>query len=163
ICCSPVFNPTVSVMRGNGDGTFQAAVSYPLSIYPNTQVLPTKLTVADVTGDGKPDILVANTTNHIGVTIRAGVSVLVNQGNGTFASAELYDTGGYDSAADVIAADVNGDGVADIVVTNTCSTPAAVPSQGSACFDANTGRQPGAIGVLLGNGNGTFQGAVNSA
>src|SRR5262245_19738224 len=164
----PTLLPGVSVLHGNGDGSFQAAVSYPLSIYPNTQVIPTKLTVADVNGDGKPDVLIANTTNHTNLfypnQIRGGVSVLVNQGDGTFGSAVLYDSGGYHSASDVIAADVNGDGFADIVVTNTCSTFAAAPGNGSACLDATTNQWlPGAIGVLLGNGNGTFQGAVNFA
>src|SRR5262245_16657558 len=105
----PLQLPSVSMMRGNGDGTFQAAVSYLLSIYPNTQVLPTKLTVADVNGDSKPDVLVSNTINHTNLfypnQFRGGVSVLVNQGDGTFGSAALYDSGGYDGAAAVIRSD----------------------------------------------------------
>ncbi len=168
ICCTPVGFPSVSMLRGNGDGTFQTAVSYPLSIYPDTQVLPTKLTVADVNGDGKADVLVSNSINHTNLfginQFRGGVSVLVNNGDGTFASAVLYDSGGYHNAAAVIAADVNGDGFIDILATNTCSTAAVNPGNGSACFDVNLGHfVPGAIGVLLGNGNGTFQTAVTYA
>ena len=43
---------TISVLRGNGDGTLQDAVSYPLNTDPTKVVYADKLTVADVNGDG---------------------------------------------------------------------------------------------------------------
>jgi hypothetical protein len=45
---------TVSVLAGNGDGTFQARVDY------TTGAEPRSVAVADVSGDGKPDLVVAN-------------------------------------------------------------------------------------------------------
>ena len=60
-----------------------------------------------------------------------------------FLPLETYATGGY--AANIALADVNGDGKPDLVVANcsevTCSST-------------------GSVGVLLGNGDGTFQPAV---
>ena len=48
-------NGTVGVLLGNGDGTFQTAVTYGSGGYWANSVA-----VADVNGDGKPDLLVAN-------------------------------------------------------------------------------------------------------
>jgi len=45
----------VSVLFGNGDGTFQAVVSYATGSQDANSVA-----VADVNGDGKPDIVVAS-------------------------------------------------------------------------------------------------------
>jgi hypothetical protein len=59
---------TVSVLRGNGDGTFQAPVNY-LAGYHGTQ--PSTLAVGDFNGDGKPDLAA---TDFLG----GDVSVLLN-------------------------------------------------------------------------------------
>ena len=45
---------TVSVLLGNGNGTFQAQQTFA------TGTSPIAVAVGDVTGDGKPDIVVAN-------------------------------------------------------------------------------------------------------
>jgi hypothetical protein len=45
---------SVSVLLGNGNGTFQAAVGYKAGIDPGY------VTVADFDGDGDPDLAVAN-------------------------------------------------------------------------------------------------------
>jgi hypothetical protein len=101
-----------------------------------------------VNGDGKPDIVVANwcassCTNSGGT---GSVGVLLGNGNGTFQTVVTYGSGGFDALSTAVA-DVNGDGKPDIVVSN-CSI------SGSACSGT------GVIGVLLGNGDGTFQTAV---
>src|SRR5882672_6074436 len=62
---------TVSVLLGNGNGTFQTKVDY------GTGANPTSVAIGDVSGDGKPDLVTANA----GVST---VSVLLGNGNGTF-------------------------------------------------------------------------------
>jgi VCBS repeat-containing protein len=104
-------------------GTLAEAVSYATGAYPS----PHGLAVADVNGDGKADII---TANHLS----GNVSVLLNNGSGTFLSAPPIATG---AAPDSVAiGDVNGDGRADIVTADGPSNQ---------------------ISVLLGNGDGTFQ------
>jgi Bacterial Ig-like domain (group 3)/FG-GAP-like repeat len=90
--------------------------------------------MADVNGDSFPDMVVA--TN-------SGVSVLLNNGDGTFALSTTYETLGTFSNA-VAVADINNDGNLDIVVTNECLDPTTCSG----------------VAVLLGNGDGTFQSAV---
>ena len=66
--CNPV-KGAVGVLLGNGDGTFRPAVAYNSGGPGGTSV-----TVADLNGDGNPDLVV----------VGAGVSVLLGNGNGTF-------------------------------------------------------------------------------
>ena len=131
----------VSVLLGNGDGTLQPAVSYD-----SGGTLALSITVADVNGDGKPDILVA----ECGPTQCASgahglVGVLLGKGDGTFHPAVTYDSGGAGANA-VAVADINGDGRPDLIVTSCAFS-------GSSCSHA-------LVNVLLGNGDGTFQAAV---
>jgi FG-GAP-like repeat len=76
-----------------------------------------------------------------------GVSVLLGNGDGTFLAAGTYNSGGY-GAASVVIGDVNGDGVPDLVVSNEC------PTQSQEC---SQNLVDGIVGVLLGNGDGSFQ------
>ena len=125
-------NGTVGVLLGNGDGTFQPVVTYGSGGQAAWHVV-----VADVNGDGKPDIVVAN--------LNGGVDILLGNGDGTFQTAVTYGTGGLSPDA-VAVADVNGDGKPDIVVANEC--------------DDTLNCTNGSVGVLLGNGDGTFQSAA---
>src|ERR1700733_8066789 len=74
------------------------------------------------------------------------VSVLLGNGDGTFQVAQNYSSGGY-QAWSIAVGDVNGDGKPDLVVVNGCAT--------SSCQEAG-------LSVLLGNGDGTFQTAVET-
>jgi hypothetical protein len=125
----------VSVLLGKGDGTFQPAVIYG-SGGSSGPFWPVSTIIADVNGDHKPDLVVANGGSQT-------VAVLLGNGDGTFQPAVVYGSGGMFPVA-VAVADVNGDGKPDIVVANECA-------------DSNC---DGSVGVLLGNGNGTFQSAV---
>ena len=120
---------TVGVLLGNGDGTFQPAVTY------DSGGGPTSVAVVDVNGDGKTDLVVANYES-------ATVGVLLGNGDGTFQRAVSYASGGK-LAWSVAVADVNGDGEPDLLVTNQCVNS-------TDCTDSS-------VGVLLGNGDGTFQ------
>ena len=66
----------VSVLLGNGDGTFRP----PTQDFA-TDACPVSVAVADLNGDGKPDLV---TANDYGV-----VSVLLGNGDGTFQAPEL--------------------------------------------------------------------------
>ena len=142
VCPAP---GTVGVLLGNGNGTFQTAVTYDSGGYTATSVA-----IADVNGDGKPDLIVANSCADSSCSADGSVSVLLGNGNGTFQSAVTYSTGGI-AAEGVAVADVNGDGKPDLLVINsTCNTTCSSIGEFT----------DGSVGVLLNNGNGTFQTAV---
>jgi hypothetical protein len=98
----------VGVLLGNGDGTFTQGDSY----YTGGRDV-FSVAVADVNGDGHPDLLVGNCTSTC-VSEDGSVGVLVGTGYG-FKPAALYDSG-LSSAYSVAVADLNGDGKPDIVV-----------------------------------------------
>jgi hypothetical protein len=129
---------TVGVLLGNGDATFQTAVTYGTGGIGAHQVI-----VADVNGDGKPDLIIPNTgqTSQNCPLGPGSVGVLLGKGDGTFQPAVAYGSGG-DFAFSVAVADVNGDGHLDILVQN---------------FYDSTSCTAGPLGVLLGKGDGTFQ------
>ena len=129
----------IGVLLGNGDGTFQTA-----KVYGSGGVSASSVAIADMNGDGKPDLLVAN-VYAAADSGHGSVSVLFGNGDGTFQTAVTYDSGGFSVVYSVAAADVNRDGKPDLLATNQCA-------------DSNCAN--GAVGVLLGNGDGTFQAAV---
>jgi hypothetical protein len=133
--CGPVFcDGSVGVLLGNGDGTFRPVVTYSSGGEYGLSVA-----VADVNGDGIPDLLVANGCDNLNLCgTKGGVAVLLGNGDGTFQAATEYLSGGaYPYSLKI--ADLNGDGKLDLVAANSFS---------------------GTVSVLLGNGDGTFQGAV---
>jgi hypothetical protein len=138
----------VGAMLGNGDGTFQPVVTY---LSGGSDLL--SVTVADVNNDGKLDILVGNGCTIISEGIcsaEGGAGVLLGNGDGTFRPAVNYGSGGFALyQMKVVVADVNGDGKADLVTLNGCA---------SSCDPI--GPPQGSVGVLLGNGDGTFQKSV---
>ncbi len=104
---NPVVGQTVSVLLGNGNGTFQPAVPYA------TGSSPCDVAIADLDGNGTLDLVVANCNS----TTTKNVSVLFGNGNGTFGPALSLITG-WDPSA-VAIADTNGNGKPDLVVTNS--------------------------------------------
>jgi hypothetical protein len=117
----------------SGDRLFKPAQGYP------SGGAPSSVAIADVNGDGKPDLILANPRTCYFCGNPGGVGVLLGNGGGTFNSVQTYSVGGYEPES-VAVADVNGDGKLDILVTGGC-----------VFCDA------GVLGVLLGNGDGTFQ------
>jgi hypothetical protein len=144
--CNSAAVGAVGVLLGDGDGTFQTAVAYSSGGY----VFATSVAVADVNGDGKPDLLVTNAcflSSNEGGCDNGSVVVLLGNGDGTFKEPVRYNSGG-GQASSVAVADVNGDGKPDLVVANTCARSGV------------DGCNNGSVGILLGNGDGTFQTAV---
>lgn len=115
---------TLAVLFGNGDGTFQSPVTYSVPTGPY-------IVLADFNGDGRPDIGV---TGPIFGGQTNEVSILVNEGDGSFQAPVNYPVSGI--IEDMVAADINEDGKLDLIVP--------------------TGGTSAAVSVLLGNGNGTF-------
>lgn len=120
----------ITVLLGNGDGTFQPGVTY------MTGQGPSSMAVGDFNGDGIADLAVSNNLN-------SDVSILLGQSNGTLQSPVDYVVGATSGAfgtapGSIAVGDFNGDGRPDLIV---------------ACG--------GGLSILFGNGDGTFQAAVN--
>jgi FG-GAP-like repeat len=93
------------VLLNHGDGTFASRHDY---VSENGTTYGTDyVAVADVDGDGKPDLEVLN-----GFEAAHGLTVYVGNGDGTFGSPRNYDLAG--DAEAIVAADLNGDGKIDL-------------------------------------------------
>jgi len=131
-------NGVLSVLLGNGDGTFQPAKSQDVGLPVNAG-----FALADVNGDGKPDVLISSPTcSPAGNCPTASLIVMLGEGDGTFESAASYSTGAVLGGA-IAVGDLNHDGKPDVVVGGCAASP---------CASAN-----GVVSVLLGNGDGSFQ------
>ena len=98
---------TVSVLLGNGDGTFQPKTDYA------TGTSPSGVAVGDFNGDGKADIAVANTGAN-------SVSMLLGNGDGTFQP--RTDIALPLTPVALTVGDFNGDGKADLAVATENAT-----------------------------------------
>ena len=97
---------TMSVLLGNGDGTFQSQVTYPVGQAPQA------VAAGDFTGDGHLDLAVTNSGDNT-------VSVLLGNGDGTFRPQVTYPVGQAPQA--LVAGDFTGDGHLDLAVANSGS------------------------------------------
>ena len=132
---------SVSILLGNGDGTFQPA---------NNLVAgknPSSIAVGDFNGDGRVDIVTVNSDNT--------VSALLGNGDGTFQAHVEYGTG---SGPDFVAVgDFNSDGRPDLVVTNSGGGSVSVLlGNGDGTFQSHVDYPTGgaAYGVVLADVNG---------
>ena len=123
----PCATGTISILLGNGDGTFAAHVDYDAGVDPNW------VTVGDFTGGGKLDLAVANGQGDCAGCGQSAFTILLGNGDGTF-QAPATSFGGVNPCT-IATADLNGDGKLDLILV-----------------DNNLG----AFFVFLGNGNGTF-------
>jgi len=141
---------TISVLLGNGNGTFQAHAEYPVPGHPSAIIH------GDFNGDGKVDLATADPyTNEI--------SVLLGNGDGTFQTHQEYATGTEPVA--LATADVNGDGKLDIVVVNLkADTVSVLLGNGDGTFkphvDYATGNGPTGLAIGDFNGDGALDLAV---
>lgn len=131
--CTATGPASISVLLGLGDGTFVGGTQYPFqSGNPSLQVIS-----ADFNGDGNPDFA-AQTPYTAQPT--STLAVYLGNGDGTL-QPQISTT--IPSNGDIAAADLNGDGKADIAMVYANCTQGA-------CL-------PGYAAVLIGNGDGTFQ------
>ncbi|MFE8596306.1 FG-GAP-like repeat-containing protein [Archangium violaceum] len=122
----------VSVLFGTGAGSFSAPT---LIGIPNTGGVQSTIACRDLNGDGFSDLVVTSPSS-------ARLSILINQGNGSFAAPVSYANAVSGQTAGIAFGDANGDGTLDIL------------SNGAA------GRY---LFFFKGNGNGTFASGVQSA
>ena len=107
----------VSVLLGQDNDTFG-----PVKIMVVQDGNLTGATVADLNGDGNPDIAASTLT---------GVLVSLGNGDGTFQSPTIY-AGAENSVGQVAVADLNGDGLSDILQPSNYDQLAILYSQGPA-------------------------------
>lgn len=135
----------VSILLGNGDGTFQAHVDYSTGPSPDT------VAAADFNGDGILDLV--TTTGTFGTNNT--VSVLLGNGDGTFQPSVSYTAG--TGTSFVALGDFNGDGKIDMAVTNiTSNTVSILLGTGHGTFQPHLDFPAGtaANGIAAGDFNG---------
>ncbi|MBW1839398.1 MAG: VCBS repeat-containing protein [Deltaproteobacteria bacterium] len=174
------YDDSVSILLGNDDGTFQAAINC------NTGMAPEEVVASDFNGDDKVDLAIANSFDDT-------ISILMGKGDGSFEDGVSYDCGEFPYAMAV--ADFNGDSKDDLAVANggglfssgdvslllgngdgtfqraTSLTAGSSPTDiHSSDFNGDTyadltvtNSSDDTVSILLGNGDGTFKAAVNYA
>jgi hypothetical protein len=131
---------SVAVLLGNGDGTFRPAVNYTVGGGPQG------IATGDLNGDGSPDIVSADQCGDDPACRDGTVSVLLGRGDGTFQPRLVFAEGIFPLS--VAVADFDRDHHSDLAIANPCGTDETCISVGS-------------VGIMLGNGDGTFQPVVN--
>lgn len=136
---------SISIFRNDGAGNL-SLVGTPLS---TVGFNPSRVSLADVTGDGVPDVVVANTGKDNGSGTTIGNNITVFKGNGDFtfvgtAIATLTPSAAFAPTAITIA-DLDGDGRPDIAATVPSVPPSSSTPQGT-----------GAVYVFRGTGGGQF-------
>lgn len=108
---------SISVLAGDGSGQYAAATNYPIfvpedvpcSVDPRPCPWPWGMKIGDVTGNGHPDIVTANTEQNT-------ITVMINHGEGNFDTSLDFPTGAH--PRDMVVDDFTGNGNVDVLVAN---------------------------------------------
>lgn len=130
VTASAAYDSVVSVLKNNGDGTFLPRTDYFVGTFPGS------VWVADLDGDGDADLTTCSGYGYSNP--RKTVSVLKNNGDGTFTAPVKYTVG--NNPQRLIASDIDSDGDQDIITVN---------------YDAWVDTSE-IISILKNNGDGTF-------
>ena len=140
----------VSVLLGNGDGTFQPQIRF------GAGMSPASLVTADFNGDGRLDLATGNRGS-------GDISILLGRGDGTFQDQLTNPVG--NGPLGTVTADLNHDGHTDIITANYYSNDISVLlGNGDGTFQAArsfpAGEGPTALAVADFNGDGRLDVAV---
>lgn len=102
------FEGTAGVMLGDGTGGFVAGATFDAGQNPGA------IAVADVNGDGHPDLTITDSSTD-------DLSIYDGDGSGVFGGPATYGLGGAVKPKDVAVADLNGDGLPEVVTANDLS------------------------------------------
>jgi hypothetical protein len=123
---------SISLLINNADGTFHHGLNY------DRGGIFYSVAVGDFNHDGKLDVAAANQKTST-------VDLLLGNGNGTLGAPTSFAANGDEDLRFVTVGDLNGDGNPDLIVADGCIQQPCPAS---------------ALGVFLGNGDGTFQAMV---
>ncbi|HEY3992967.1 MAG TPA: VCBS repeat-containing protein [Ktedonobacteraceae bacterium] len=137
---------SISILMGNGDGTFRSSQAFPIG------AAPTGVAVGDFKKDGKLDIVTTNSSDN-------SISVLMGNGDGTFQSPQTLLVGA--DPIGVAVGDFKRDGKLDIVTTNSSDNSVSLlMGNGNGTFQLpqtlHVGANPTRIVVGNVNGNGNL-------
>ena len=121
---------SISILRGTGGGKFSAPQS--ISVGDPIESSPSSIAVADLNGDGIPDLVLTDAGNGM-------VSVMLGLGGGSFQAPVSYSSNAV-APGTVSVADLNGDGVQDLTFSDGAT---------------------GSVYIMLGNSAGTFNSALS--
>ena len=130
---------TVSILLGNGDGTFQRHTDYA------TGATAQIVTTGDFDADGNLDLAVTTDGSN-------AVSILLGNGDGTFPTHVEYATGS--GAFHIAIADLNGDGKLDLAVNGVSLNVLLGNGDGTFQSHVEYGVGSGPVGVTIGDFNG---------
>jgi FG-GAP-like repeat len=117
-----VVGAAATILLGHGDGTFEPPVLFWVGRY------PAALASADFNADGRPDLVVTDTTSH-------ETYLLLGRGDGTFESRRVIIATGYSEWLTVGFGDFDADGLPDLILASSSGSGCSVsPGRGDGTF-----------------------------